>query len=242
MCHTLMPSLRTLANTLTAPCPRRAPSAMITFQKFLETPADDGPGGAVNVMLSASVDEQQGRAAEIISMGRRRWGTCIVAAAMIAGPCGEARHTAFRCDELRPAFALNVGSLGSRASMQRGVPVQRAATRRPQPTGYRSKVDAGQEDQWVQAKVEVVGVADVSDQDADTSSGSELDTPTKSARQKRVDAFFDGVDNELRLKRAREQEAVVKKMARMRALEEDKHGGGNAGKGSSAQGRAAVDE
>ena len=151
---------------------------------------------------------------------------------MIAGPCGDARHTASRCEELRPAFALN--SLARMASMQQGVPVQRAATRRPHPIGCCSKEDAGQENQWVQAKVEVVGVYDVSDQGADTSK--------KRERKRRVDAFFDGLDNELRLKRAREQEAVVKKMARMRALEEEKHGGGNAGKGSSAQGRAAVDE
>jgi len=46
------------------------------------------------------------------------------------------------------------------------------------------------------------------------------DTGMKSARQRRVDAFFEGIDNEMRLKRAREQEAVVEKMARQRALEE----------------------
>ena len=163
---------------------------------------------------------------------------------MIAGPCGEARHTAFRCDELRPAFALNLGALASLpvASMQRGVPLQRAATRRPQPTGCCSKEDAEQDDQWVKAKVEVVGVADVSDQDADTSRASQANIPTKSARQRRVDAFFDGFDNELRLRRAREQDAVVKEMARMREMEEGKHGGWDAGKGSSTQCHAAVDE
>ena len=143
------------------------------------------------------------------------------AAAVIAGSCGEAVQ-AFSCGSLRPA--VHVGVLASFPSSFPPRGVQRAATR---PRGQESAScwsteDGDEDDQWIASEVEVMGVDGVPSP-GQTGGGAgppQRDTGMKSARQRRVDAFFEGIDNEMRLKRAREQEAVVEKMARQRALEE----------------------